>query len=320
MVRLRSLRETLDFGTAGALSSAVALLVGASLALACQGVGSTLPSPELQPPMAQMVVPPSFLTPRSSRYRVAVRGFVDQTGGRAKLVADAASEVLVTALHSRERFSLFDGRPAAQAVAMERVGGASRAAADLVAEVIDDDYWDVRGLVDGVLESYVTAISIDDKGSGHFEVDYRIVDPYSQMVVASGSARVGVKAGTIVRKDIAALANAVSRTFVDPDVMAQHEVLVSEVSLDAPDVTLTFDAGSDKQIERGFVGFVIEEDRHTRVRRYLAKFVVVNVFPQASIGVLVEHCNAVGRCPEGQGIVPLQQAKSVHVGSRVHFK
>ncbi len=295
----------------------VAMVIGASLVLACQGVGGTLPVPEPQPPLAEMVIPPSFLTPRSPRYRIAVRGFVDQTGGRAELVTDAASEVLVTALHSRDRFSLYDGRSVQAEVVAVATGSAQ---AGGVAEAVDDDYRDVRGIVDGVLESYVTAISLDDSGSGHFEVDYRVVDPYSQMVVASGSATVGLRSGTIVRKDIRALAVAVSRTFVDPDVMAQHDVHVSEVSLDDPDVTLTLDAGSDKQVERGYVGFVVEEDRHTRVQRYLAKFVVVNVFPEASIGVVVEHCNAVGRCKEGQGIVPLEQVQSVHVGSPVRFK
>ena len=75
-----------------------------------------------------------------------------------------------------------------------------------------------------------------------------------------------------------------------------------------------------EQVERGFVGFVVEQDAHTRVDRFIAKFVVVNVFPEASVGVVVEHCNAVGRCAEGRGIVPIEQAQNVHLGSRVRFK
>jgi hypothetical protein len=102
--------------------------------------------------------------------------------------------------------------------------------------------------------------------------------------------------------------------------MAQHELAVSEVSLEGSEVMLTLDGGSQKQVQPGFVGFVVERDGHTHVERYLAKFVVVNVFPEAAIGVLVEHCNAVDRCEPGEGIVPVEQAQSIHVGSRVRFK
>jgi hypothetical protein len=65
---------------------------------------------------------------------------------------------------------------------------------------------------------------------------------------------------------------------------------------------------------------VVEQDGHTHVERYLAKFVVVNVFPEASVGVVVEHCNAVGRCQSGEWVIPVEQAQNVHVGSRVRFK
>jgi hypothetical protein len=268
---------------------------------------------------------------------VAVRAFVDQTG-EAGAFADSAGEVLLTALHSQDRFSIYDVRYAAGQPGPARAPTVSDASGDVsdlpeAAEASQagsrgDDYRALRGVVDGVVESYITAISLDvspgaalgARGSGHFEVDYRIVDPYSRMVVTSGSGRVGVRDGVLVRKDFAKLAASMSRTFIDPDVMAQHAVAVTEVSLDQTDVKLTLDGGSEQQVERGFVGFVVEQDAHTRVDRFIAKFVVVNVFPEASVGVVVEHCNAVGRCAEGRGIVPIEQAQNVHLGSRVRFK
>jgi hypothetical protein len=311
-------------GLAGVLIAS--LVLGGTLG--CQTTGRSIEMPEAQPPLAELVVPPRFLTPRSQRYRVAVRSFVDQTG-QAGAFSDAAGEVLLTALHARDRFSIYDirqeaGQPGPAIATAVSAAGAD--VADLV-EIVDpseraagDDYRALRGVVDGVIESSITAVTLDGKGSGHFEVDYRIVDPYSRMVVTSGSARLGVRRGALVRKDFAKLAGSMSRSFIDPDVMAQHQVGVSEVSLDQTDVKLILDGGSEKQVKRGFVGFVVEQDPHTHVDRYIAKFVVVNVFPQAAVGVVVEHCNSVGRCAEGRGIVPIEQAQNVHLGSRVRFK
>ncbi len=289
---------------------ALALAAGALLG-GCQSAGRTVEMPAAMPPLADMVLPPSFLTPRSQRYRIAVRSFVDHTG-RAGALTDVAGEVLATALDARDRFELYDVRVGPAAATMP--GAAPSEGRH------GEDYRALQGVVDGVLESYVTGIAMDEKGAGHFEVDYRVVDPYSRMVVTSGTGRVGVRAGAIVRKDIALLAGGISRPFIDPDVLAQYDVEVREVSLDESDVKLTLSGGSIQQIEKGFVGFVIEQDHHTRVERYLAKFVVVNVFPEAAIGVLVEHCNAVDRCEAGKGIVPVEQAQNIHVGSRVRFK
>jgi hypothetical protein len=133
---------------------------------------------------------------------------------------------------------------------------------------------------------------------------------------------VGLRDGglVLVREDVAALADTLSREFVAPEILARYEVLVREVKLDDRDVKLTLSGGSEQQIRRGFVGFVYEEDLHARVERYLAKFVVVNVFPEASIGVVVDHCNAVDRCAEGGRVAAVEQARHVRVGSRVRFK
>ena len=300
---------------------AIGLGLAGVLGLGCQNVGRTLAMPEIQPPLAELVVPPAFLTPRSQRYRLAVRPFVDQTG-EAEGVADTAADVLLTALDARDRFSLYDPRergavslpavaaPPRSEAARSPGGGSGRA----------DIYDGLRGMVDGVLESYVTAIRADKKGSGHVEVDYRIVDPYSRMVVTSGDVQLGLARGSLVRRDLGKMALDVSRPFIAPGVMAEHELVVREISLDGTEVKLTFDGGSRKQVERGFVGFVVERDRHAKLDRYLAKFVVVSVFREASVGVVVEHCNAVGRCSAGEGILPVEQAQNVHVGSRVRFK
>lgn len=290
------------------------LLLGLSLAAGpvvggCQNVGRSVAMPTPLPPLPEMVLPPSFLTPRSQRYRIAVRGFVDETG-RAGSLTGVASEVLVTALHARDRFDLYDVRQEAPALEGTPPAGGFDG----------EDYGALQGIVDGILESYVTGVSMDSKGSGHFEVDYRVVDPYSRMLVTSGSGRVGVRGGTISRGDVAKLAGAISASFVDPEVLARYDVEVREVSLDANDVKLTLSGGSSQQIQKGFVGFVVEEDGYTRVERYLGKFVVVNVFPEAAVGVLVDHCNAVDRCEASERIAPVAQAQHIQVGSRVRFK
>lgn len=301
-----------------ALLAPLALLSLLGPSLGCQTVGRTVAMPAGQPPLPELVAPPSFLTPRSQRYRVAVRPFVDQTG-QATGAADAAADVLQTALHAIDRFSLYDAAdvdadlPAVSAAPPPDARSAP-------ARARTDVYPLLLGMVDGVLESHVTAIQVDGQGNGHLEVDYRMVDPYSRMVVTSGSARIGLRGGALVRADFTRLADDVSRRFVDPTVLARHEVSVREVSLAGSDVRVTLDAGTAKKVMRGAVGFVVEQDRYTRVDRYLAKFVVVNVFPEAAVGVVVEHCNAVGRCTSGEGVTPVEQAQNVHVGSRVRFK
>ncbi len=308
---------------------ALALLLALQPLAGCKSVGHTLEIPEAQPPMAELVAPPSYLTPRSQRYRVAVRPFVDRTG-KASGLTDAAADVLLTALQSRDRFSLYDARaltsPELPAVSSPPPAvSSSPPALQTTLESVDpslrgDVYASLEGMVDGVLESYVTAVRLDAQGSGRMEVDYRIVDPYSRMVVTSGSASIGVSRGAVVRRDFDRMASAASRPFIDPGVMDAHEVVVREVSLRGSEVKLTLDSGSEKQVERGFVGFVVEPDRYARVDRYLAKFVVVSVFPDAAVAVVVDHCNAVGRCAKGQGIPAVEQAQNVHVGSRVRFK
>jgi hypothetical protein len=302
--------------------------------LGCQTTGRVIALPRPEPPLAEGITPPSYLTPHSQHYRLAVRPFVDQTG-KAAAVSEAAADVLVTALHARERFSLYDSRDldsleARPAAAREVSGDAPGARAATAGSAADrsravsapgpDVYARLRGVVDGVLESFVTAIQQDGGGSGHIEVDYRIVDPYSRMVVTSGSARIGISRGGLVRKDFQRMASAVSRPFVDPGVMKGHDIAVRELDLEGNEVRVTLDGGSDKQVERGFVGFVIEEDLHARVDRYLAKFVVVNVFPEAAIGVVVDHCNAVGRCRDGEAVAAVTQAKAVAEGAKVRFK
>jgi hypothetical protein len=308
------------------------ILLALALGLGCQTTGRTIALPEAQPPLANVVAPPSYLTPRSQHYRVAVRSFVDQTGQAAEFT-EVAADVLVTALHARERFSLYDVRelpqgslpavaspaPAGPAGPAESAGAAASTTSGAPG-VRGDVYEQLQGVVDGVLESYVTAIRVDKQGTGHFEVDYRIVDPYSRMVVTSGNARIGLSGGAVVRKDFERMAIAASRPFIDPGVMAQHDIEVRELDLDGREVRLTLSGGSNEQVERGFVGFVVEQDQHARVDRYLAKFVVVNVFPEASVGVVVAHCNAVGRCSDTEAIKPVEQAQSVHAGAKVLFK
>ena len=296
----------------------VAALGLASLApLGCQSVGHAIEAPVPAPPLAEMALPPSFLTPRSQHYRLAVREFVDQTG-KASGLAHSTGQVLITALGAGNRFELYDlraeGVPAARIV----VDADPAEAAEPVPQ--PDPYLPLQGVVDGVLEGYVTAVTQSQKGSGRIEIDYRVVDPYTRAVVVSGDATLRLQGGTVVRQDVVALARAVSTPFLAPEVLAGYGLEVQEVKLEDQDVRLILNGGSDRRLRRGFVGFVYEDDLHAGVERYLAKFVVVNVFPGAAVGVVVDHCNAVDRCREGEGVAAVEQARSIHVGSRVRFK
>lgn len=291
--------------------------------LACQTVGRPLEASPATPPLAAMVLPPSFLTPRSRHYRLAVRDFVDQTG-KAPGPAYSAGEVLITALHAAGRFDLYDIRGETSRSEAPSAGSreapVSGAGAGARPETGWDDYGSLQGIVDGVLESYVTGASSGSDGRGRLEIDYRVVDPYTRMVVSTGTARVGLQGGGLVRSDVTRLARTISKPFLSPEALAAHAVEVREVKLDGREVKLTLSAGREQQLRRGFVGFVYEEDRHAGVERYLAKFVIVNVFPNAAVGVVVAHCNAVDRCAEGEPIAAVEQAKNIHVGSRVRFK
>jgi hypothetical protein len=42
-------------------------------------------------------------------------------------------------------------------------------------------------------------------------------------------------------------------------------------------------------VKQGFTGYVIEKDENTKVYRYLAEFVLINVFPSAATALVVSE-------------------------------
>jgi len=284
------------------------------------------------PPLSRTDLPPTYLTPRSQRYRIAVLSFVDQTG-RGRNVSEPVADILTTALFETGRFDLVDrrelksGERAAREAESRRARAAEAGAAPST-EAAEDYAW-VGDDVDGILQGYVTAIQTDARGSGRFEADYRIVNPDTGLVVISDSARVRFQSDPsgrsvgIVRTDVARLARTIAASFTDPDVLARRGVVVTEVHLVNDDAQITLNAGAlGEAIRQGYAGFVVEEDEESHVERYLAKFVVVNVFPEASVGMIVPHCNRVTPCasePDAR-VSPLEQVRGLRIGSSVRLK
>ncbi len=294
------------------------------------------------PPLAQTALPPSYLTPLSQRFRVAVLSFIDQTD-RAELVTEPLADVLTTALFETSRFNLYDRRDLKTSEAEAREAERDRQreeppAEEAVAPRGEDErnrtqdpltqYDWIKGAVDGILQGYVTAIETR-RGGGSVEADYRIVNPDTGLVVFSDSGRVRFKSNpagssvSIVREDVEQIARSIARSFVDLDALASQPVRVTDVQLAEREAQITLNVGADENnIKQGFAGFVVEEDERTQVIRYLAKFVIVNVFPEASVGVVVPHCNNLRSCMRNQDawVTPPEQVRSVRVGSSVRLK
>jgi curli biogenesis system outer membrane secretion channel CsgG len=301
------------------------------------------------PPLARTVTPPAYLTPHSQRYRIAVLNFRDQTD-RADLVTESIADMLTTELYATRRFNLYDRGDVRRQVVTGEGGDAAHAQVTIQTEssepkvgetgadeagkvvtvdaTLDEQFNRLRFDVDGILTGYVTAFSIGKDGAGWFNADFRIVNPHTKLVVYSDSATVRFatdldrKTIQLVRDDVRTLAHKIQRSFVDLSALERQEVRVTDVIQDPVGAKIVLNIGAvENNIKQGFAGFVVEKDARTKVEHYIAKFVIVNVFPEASVGVIVSHCNLLYGCRGGEGIlVPEQQVHNVRVGASVRMK
>ena len=126
------------------------------------------------------------------------------------------------------------------------------------------------------------------------------------------------------RDDVKRMADKIRSSFVDLSTLMRQQIEVTDVVQDQVGAKIVLNVGAvEHNIKQGFAGFVVERDERTRVEHYIAKFVVVNVFPEASIGVIIPHCNrhygCAGEDDEGR-VQPQEQVGNVSVGALVRMK
>ena len=312
------------------------------------------------PPLAHIEPPATYLTPRSQRFRLAVLAFVERTSSEFE-VADSIADMLTTALYATDRFDVYDRRdfqlaPESAAPSAPPAQAAETEFSDLSLEPTEPatapepetlpppfgmkaidrgpdpeaQYVSITRLraADGILQGWITGITTSPDGGGEIEADYRIVNPDTGLVIVRDrtlirfSTDASRRSISLSRTDVDKLAHAIAAVFVDPAALVQTEIRVTDVRLDEGGATVTLDAGSDQlDLRRGVPGFVVEEDPTTHVVRYLAKFVIVGVFPKASVGLIVPHCNSMQLCRQDDPLISASaQLGNVEVGAHARLK
>jgi hypothetical protein len=142
-------------------------------------------------------------------------------------------------------------------------------------------------------------------GTGEFECDFRIVNTLAgrndraagqadadvkveglkELVVFSDKATVKfrMKGGNIeiTRDDVKNIANEIKKKF--PDFAAKKKINITGLQ----ERTLSLNVGRTDGVQQGFTGYVVEKDEVTHVYRYLAEFVIINVFEDAATAVVL---------------------------------
>ena len=245
--------------------------------------------PVKMPPLAETVDTVPYLIPYSQHYRIGVLTFIDQTN-RAEIVTDPIADLLTTSLYQKNRFSLYDR-------------------GDLKRQVLETEiqYSRLRasGRVDGILLGYVTAFELEGS-KGSFEADVRLINQRLGLVIFSQNRKIRFTTDptggsvNISREDVDDLARSITDSFVDLDKL--KEVRVVDINQDQGSASVILNVGRIHNIKQGFVGFVVETDTETKVENYLAKFVIQNVFKEASVGQLIDHCNSLENFSEETSI------------------
>jgi hypothetical protein len=125
-------------------------------------------------------------------------------------------------------------------------------------------------------------------GTGEFDCDFRIVNALAtglkELVVFSDSSKVRfrMKGGSIEldRSDVTRIASEVKKKF--PDFTRQTIKITS-----LQDNMVSLNVGDQDGVKQGFTGYVVQKDEKTGVYRYLAEFVIINVFPSASTAIVL---------------------------------
>jgi hypothetical protein len=164
------------------------------------------------------------------------------------------------------------------------------------------------------------------EGEGEFDVDYRIVNTFAggdivaaqtegkvaglkELVIFSDHAKVHfkMKGGNIelVRKDVSQIADDVKKKF--PQFDAQT---IKVTGLQERQLSLNVGNHMGTGVKQGFTGYVVDKDEKPGTYRYLAEFVIINTFPEASTAFVVG---------ESQDVVKDELA-NIRVGSEAVIK
>jgi hypothetical protein len=153
-------------------------------------------------------------------------------------------------------------------------------------------------------------LSRESDGTGEFTLDFRIVNTLNsdrdfhdaeggegaevhpeshneslkELVVFGDSAKVRfkMKGGNIEldRADVSKIAGGIREKFPD---FSERKINVTS----RQDRMVSLSAGEKDGVKQGFTGYVVKHDDKTGVNRYLAEFVIINVFKEASTAVVV---------------------------------
>jgi Fe-S-cluster formation regulator IscX/YfhJ len=227
----------------------------------------------------------------------ATRGAVDQkTASQYRKVEGKVDGVLLGYITS---FKINDSTP----VAPETRRGATPAPAPA------DRTRPKRDTTKGDVSSTpLMPASAPSDGSGTFDIDFRIVNTLAADRAADGADRgaggrldpnlVGMKelvvfgdsakvrfhmtGGNIEldRQDVSRIAEEIKKKFPE---FSKQPIKVTSLQ----DRVVSLNVGEQDGVKQGFTGYVIEKDENTKVYRYLAEFVLINVFPSAATALVV---------------------------------
>lgn len=266
------------------------------------------------PPLSKIVkMKPSF-TPKSQRYKIAVLTFIDQTE-KAGMVTDPIADILTTELFKTLRFDLYDRSDLTQKTLtitdesrkkeMDEDGELVSEKKTLTKEILGDtsdltskQYEKVEELVDGILVGYITSFEAGEE-SGQFEFDYRIVnapappelhmDQLKKLIVFSGTGIVRFttdpehKSITFNREDIRVISDSIKIGFAGKykELSDGNDIRITDLA----GYKITINAGTKQNIRQGFAGYVVKPTK-VGTFKYMAEFVIVNTFENASIGFI----------------------------------
>jgi curli biogenesis system outer membrane secretion channel CsgG len=146
----------------------------------------------------------------------------------------------------------------------------------------------------------------ESDGSGEFSLDFRIVntalsadtasnrtdkkiDGLKELVVFGDSAKVKfrVKGGNIEldRNDVAKIAAGIKEKFPE---FTERKINITSLQ----EGMVSLNVGEQNGVKQGFTGYVVKHDDRSGVNRYLAEFVIINVFKDAATAVVVPDSNS----------------------------
>jgi hypothetical protein len=90
------------------------------------------------------------------------------------------------------------------------------------------------------------------------------------------------------------------------------------------DNMVSLNVGDQDGVKQGFTGYVVQKDEKTGVYRYLAEFVIINVFPSAATALVLlppeAHDGTTPESPEKDRALLADILSNIKVGSEAVIK